>query len=259
MKQKGFSQVRSRVAPIRSGFAPLLIILIIAILGAGIFWGYKYVSKKNAQKTITPAPYPIETPTSGSTKTPSPYPIETINPTVNWKTYTSTKYKFSFKYPNNFKVRNSIEKPFYSLEEPIVFGIVLTQDIYTNLGQTPAIKVQVVQTNKTINQILDQLKSGIEDTKESMSDPNNIYYGANPPKINSIETIQIENIEATKVERYQGPGAPNAEILEYYIKSPTHVFILTSNYGTNNPDVGQDGTLEKETLSKIITTFKFVE
>lgn len=59
----------------------------------------------------------------------------------------------------------------------------------------------------------------------------------------------------TKVERFAGPGGPNSQILEYYFKSPTHIFVFTVNYGTYNPDVDQDGTVEKETLPKILSTF----
>ncbi len=208
---------------------------------------------------LQPSP---ETTSTGTTKKATPSakistPSAKKDETADWEIYENKNYGFFLKYPNNFKVHNLIEAPFYTLEDPIAFGIVLTQDIYINLGQTPVIKVQLVQTDKTINQILDQLKTQIENAKESMTDPEHAYYGANPPKINSIEVVQTGSIEATKVERYQGPGAPNAELLEYYIKSPDYVFILTANYGTNNPDVGQEGTLEKEVLSKIISTFRF--
>jgi len=234
---------------------------LVALGTAGIFAYQNYQLKEQVVKPSpspevvpTKAPQPTPTPTN-TISTPSPTP--TADPTANWEIYENNNYGFSFKYPNNFRINNLIEKPFYTLEEPIVFGIVLTQDVYTNLAQTPVIKVQLVQTNKTINQILDQLKTGIENTKVAMADPGHMYYGANPPKINSLEVIQAGNFEATKVERYQGPGGPNAQILEYYIKSPNYIFILTANYGTNNPEVGQDGTVEKEVLSKIISTFQF--
>lgn len=229
-------------------------ILILFFLGITGFLVYQNYQLKQQVSQTQPTSLPE------LTKTPEiPSPTSTVDPSANWEIYENKNYGFSFRYPNNFKIRNLVEKPFYTLEEPIAFGIVLTQNIYVNLAQTPAIKVQLVQTSKTINQVLEQLKTGIENTKDGMTDPENMYYGANPPKINSIETVKVGNIEATKVERYQGPGAPNAEILEYYIKSPVHIFVLTANYGTNNPDVGQDGTLEKETLSKIISTFKLLQ
>ncbi len=34
---------------------------------------------------------------------PSPTPTATPDPTANWKTYTDTKYNFTFKYPNNIR------------------------------------------------------------------------------------------------------------------------------------------------------------
>lgn len=80
-------------------------IILLLLAGAGLTYvGYKYVYKPNNQKTITPAPYPIETPTSDHTITPAPYPLETIDPTVNWKTYTNVKYAFEIKYPKNYQV-----------------------------------------------------------------------------------------------------------------------------------------------------------
>lgn len=226
------------------------IILLLGTIGIFAFQNYQ-LKQKVLQKQPILLPEPTET-------FGIPSPIPTVDPTVNWEIYENKNYGFFLKYPSNFKAHNlTYEKPFDALEDPITFGIVLTQNIYVNLAQTPVIKVQLVQTDKTINQILDQLRVGIENSKEGMADPEHMYYKANPPKINSIEVVQAGSIEVTKVERYQGPGGPNAEILEYYIKSPNYVFILTANYGTNNPDVGQDGTLEKEVLSKIISTFQF--
>lgn len=235
-------------------------ILTLVVLGiAGVFAYQNYQLKKRVEK---PSPNSEAIPTKALQPTPTstisaPSPTPTTDPTADWEIYENKNYGFSLRYPDNFKVHNLIEKPFYTLEDPIAFGIVLTQDIYVNLAQTPVIKVQLVQTDKTIDQILDQLKTGIENAKEGMADPEHTYYGANPPKINSIEVVQTGSIEVTKVERYQGPGAPHAEKLEYYIKSPNYVFILTARYGTYNPDVDQDGTLEKEVLSKILSTFKF--
>jgi hypothetical protein len=231
----------------------LLILLVVSLGIAGYFF-YQNTHLKQQVSQTQPTLSPK------ATKTPEiPSLIPTIDPTVNWEIYENKDYKFSFKHPGNFKLSNLIEKPFYNLEESITFGIVLTQDIYTKLAQTPVIKVQVLETNKTIGQILDELKAGIEKTKEGMTDPENLYYNSNPPKIYSTESVRVGGLEATKVERFGGPSAPNAEILEYYVKSPSYIYILSANYGTNNPDAGQDGTLEKETLSKIIATFKFLQ
>lgn len=66
---------------------------------------------RGTEVTSTKALQP--TPTS-TTSTPSPTP--TIDPVANWKTYTSEKYNFSFKYPSSWdyqkvssKTQNTID------------------------------------------------------------------------------------------------------------------------------------------------------
>jgi hypothetical protein len=232
-----------------------IIVLVLLLLGIIVIFVYQnhYLKQQLAQyQTKTTSLAEI-------TKQPEiPSPTPTTDITANWQTYTNEEFKFSFKYPSNFRISNHKEKPFYSLEDTVAFGIIMIQDIYKDMAQTPGIKIQLIQTNKTVNQILDQLKKQVEDDKEYLNNPESTYFGSEPAKINEIETIQDGDIMATKVQRYQGPGAPNAEILEYYIKSPDYVFILEANYGTNNPEIGQDGMLEKETLSKILATFKLL-
>lgn len=71
------------------GFAPLIIILVIAILSVVGYFGYKNYSSKS-QTSISP----------------SPSPEDTSEQIKNWKTYTNTKYSFSFKYPNTFVSKN---------------------------------------------------------------------------------------------------------------------------------------------------------
>src|SRR3989344_4320216 len=73
----------------QKGFAHFFLILtltLIAVVGIG------YYAYKNGQIKLTPSKEQVSpTPTSEST--------------ANWKTYTNTKYAFSFKYPPNLYLR----------------------------------------------------------------------------------------------------------------------------------------------------------
>lgn len=86
----------------KNGFASLIIILAIAILGVVGYLGYKdYLSKSQPVSVVSPS-------------------LSTVSdPTINWKIYSNSDVGFSFKYPNSF-----IEKPIgtiYKNEEVKLF------------------------------------------------------------------------------------------------------------------------------------------
>lgn len=68
----------------QKGLAPILIVLLIA-LGIGGYFIYSNESNHRSQ-TIQPSP-------------------RSIDETMNWKTYTSKNEPFTFKYPNNWVLR----------------------------------------------------------------------------------------------------------------------------------------------------------
>lgn len=222
------------------------------VLGVLVFVGAVFGAYKFAQRQVPLGPAGEPTPTLVATPTP--------DETTDWETYTNEEYKFSFSYPKNYQLKalSSLEKSFF-INEPILLRLELTQDIYQNIGQYPAIVLNVVKTEKTIEQVLDYIKELNKITLEDLKNPESLYYTQSPPKINSVESIKIGNLETTKVERYLGPGGPNPNVLEYYLAFPPYILVFSANFGTYNPDVGQDGTEERETLSRIMTTFKFLE
>lgn len=80
----------------QKGLAPLIIVLIIAVLAGGGYIGYKYF-KSNFNITPVTSPTPInETPPE--------------DPTANWKTYINPTEKFSFKYPPTWTIDTKDEK-----------------------------------------------------------------------------------------------------------------------------------------------------
>ena len=183
-----------------------------------------------------------------------------IPETQDWLTYRSEDYKFSFSYPNNYRLKTlSPLDESYFINNPIPARFELVQNVYLNVGQYPAITLNVVATEKMIEELLSYIEEMNEAAAEDLKDPENIYYGELPPKINSIEEVTVSNIKMTIVERYLGPGGPNPNLLEYYLANSSYVLIFSANYGTYNPDVGQDGVEEKELLPKILTTFQFLD
>lgn len=47
-------------------------------------------------------------PTPTIVQTPSPTPTPTLDKTINWKTYTNTQYKYTFKYPPEYKIDETL-------------------------------------------------------------------------------------------------------------------------------------------------------
>ena len=74
----------------QKGFAPIIIIVLVAIVASGVY----FLGTKNILKL----------PTSFSLPTISPSPTPTPDPTANWKTYTYYAYGYSVKYPSDWKV-----------------------------------------------------------------------------------------------------------------------------------------------------------
>lgn len=81
--------------------APWLLWTLIGIIviAAG-FFGWQYMSQKNA--TSTPVASSIITPTKSATSTPTVSASDVS--TVDWKTYTNETYNLTFKYPPSYSV-----------------------------------------------------------------------------------------------------------------------------------------------------------
>lgn len=80
----------------QKGFAPILIVFVVAVLAFG---GYYYFGVQKAKKSE-----PVQ-----QAKTIQVAPE--VDETTSWKTYTNTKFGFSFKYPPNLKEENGCKDP----------------------------------------------------------------------------------------------------------------------------------------------------
>lgn len=90
------------------GFAPIIILVLIALAVVGYF-GYKNYWPKSQTPVIT-----------------SPFPTVTADPTANWKTYTS-KYQYTIKYPPGFTVQTGDWK-----EGNIQYGLQAEDEVIVN-------------------------------------------------------------------------------------------------------------------------------
>lgn len=93
-------------------FIIVAVVLLVTIAGGSYLLGTKN-NKTMAQPSVqTQTIQPILTPSPTITSNP------TIDPTANWKTYTSTTYKFSIKYPASLTADDQHASPPSVLIEP---------------------------------------------------------------------------------------------------------------------------------------------
>lgn len=115
----------------------LLIVILLMLLGLG-----ETFLALNSQ----PKPQPVVSkiaPTSAPTPTP--------NPTANWKTYTNTKHRFSFSYPQNLRSREE-DHDYLGMQ------IYLEEDKKSTPSSTQAVLIVYnKQLGKTIDQDFDEL------------------------------------------------------------------------------------------------------
>ncbi len=121
------------------GFATILVLLVVVlVIGGYLVYSGKIIINRS-QETV---PYDVYKLTNSS---PSPTPIG-ADETANWKTYTNTIYKFSFKYPPaytiisesanpalqklfSFVIQNPERRPGGGYPQPYVEAVVYEKDV----------------------------------------------------------------------------------------------------------------------------------
>lgn len=244
--------------PKKSNFLKVLFFILLAgafmCLGALGYWFYQ-------TKTINrPEPSPEASVSPSPEQSTSPevsfYPGVSPQPQIpaDWRTYTNTEYRFELKYPKDYILSGYLKIQTEDLDPN--YGISLIKEKNKNIGQPPTIKLNIVRTAKSaqefINYEYDKELSSWKEIKESRG------LEIDKPEIVYIQDTSNNHITAKKTEIQRTPIAPNSKETQYLFKQGDLLYILSVNYGTFNPDTNEDGTDEKNALSSIFSSFKFI-
>lgn len=202
-----------------------ILIFIILLSSGGTYLAFRF-QKNNNKQTATLSPASIQT-------TPSPIPISpTVDPTVNWQTYTSGDGQFSFKYPQSL---------FYK-KEPQTIGFSSSVDIFKsadgiytlNFGSSANFSEQ---TGKPIYSSLDDIIQK--------------YSG------HAAQRITLDNQPALKILPYTtNIRTPNETVTSAVIsltKGITSISIEIKTTDQAKVRIGND------IFNQILSTFKFLD
>lgn len=102
----------------------LLVIITVVVIGGGVYF---YKKNKTVNTTVDVSVQDTTTIQNNTNATDKKVNTNTSSsPAITWKTYTNTKYKFSFSYPSNYKLvtdavkmdydKNTIGEEWYRVE-----------------------------------------------------------------------------------------------------------------------------------------------
>lgn len=209
----------------QNGFAPIIILILIALAVVGYF-GYKNFWPKPKTSGVTSL---VSTPTAA--------PAATTDPTVNWKTYTNTKYNFSIQYPKEWYIQATVQNT-----DGAGYANVTGKDdiisIFLNKSSPvkPAINIGVQKLVGT----LEQWVAKDQQTMEISHNPDYQEIKQYEVSLNGIKTLVLE---ATRGDNHTKT---------YYFKSENeNYFISIAEWNTVNVD--------KSNLDQILSTFKFTK
>jgi hypothetical protein len=176
---------------------------------------------------------------------PSPIPTATADPIANWKTFTNTKYSYSFKYPTNFTVNTEGNS-----DPTTANGILIADDCNYNLGQ------------RCLQGFIDTTTPFKRDNK--LSDYF-VYAPGQTPTLLSEKQITIDNETALAREIYDNNhyySSTEKGMVDYdiYVVHSGTVFALT--FREEGKDQAQIKSIQdwqkKMIVDQILSTFKFL-
>lgn len=204
----------------QKGFAPILVVLIIAALAFGGFY-YFGTQRPKTSPQIVKSTQVISTPATDET--------------ANWKTYTSTESKYTFKYPQDWNFPSGISHGCGStISSPSSEKMSLT---ICELG------------DNTINSEADFLKK-----EQSVNLGTYALVSQMQIKVNNYTGIETESQGPTG--KYAAPGVLNDQI-DVTIYRPGFTFnTLSISFSMEDQSQFDQG---KEIFDKILSTFKFTD
>ena len=213
------------------GFIQIIVVILLLVVVAG---GAYYFGKNQNKLSVNLIPTPQSTnqpvnqltpvPTVSTRPSASPF-VKTTDPALSWKTYTNTKYGFSFQYPTNTKVMGDINGLTYTM---IDNGKAVTVMIGNN-SQKNSIQ------DYFLNQIQPQEPQSISkyvSFKDLKNGTSNLVWAAQDPNFFKLQTTGLNN---------------------YLIATPTNYIV--------NFNVQDSASLEPSSslINQILSTFKFTK
>jgi len=198
-------------------------VLIYGVVAVLLYGGiYYFVLSKNKSN-----PYSYNTSPSPTQSVQKPSP--TTDPTANWKTYTNTKYGYTFKYPNPWTENCSKD---ISQNSPLSQSVIVCPEAYPTgpFGGIPAYFNVTVESKK-----IGETAQDIKKLKEKEN-----------PSIKEVSVPKIANYDVA-ASYFEGAGIPNATV--YLVKNPSD---------TTYMNITGDG-IDENIYNQILSTFKFTD
>jgi hypothetical protein len=217
---KNSSKLLTDENPQKKNFPILTIVMIPVLLAIGAFGVLAY------QKFSAPKPV----------VTVSPTPTATTVPTVDWKTYTNSKYGFSFKYPSTFIVQYK----YFNDDTPFVFldsKSFNVPEVWVDGQVTP---VQFSISSKSLSEYVDYYKKIIDPANYTQSDLTSPLKG-----YRFDGTFKLQGLDS---EEYPLKGT---KITGVVIQVPNSQKVLEISY-----DYVREGVTDS-IFDQILSTFKF--
>ncbi len=217
------------VKPVNNWGVSFLMLLVGILLGAGGLWGYQRLSARQV------------TPTQSPTASQAPN-----GDLASWKTFTNTKYNYSFKYPVNFSVSTE------GNTNPVTAnGIFIADDCNYNLGQ------------RCLQGFIDTATPFNKDNKLSNYF---VYAPGQAPTLLSEKQITIDNEPALAREIYDNNhyySSTEKGMVDYdiYVVHSGIVYAFTfREEGKDQAKIKSIQDWQKGVIvDQILSTFKFIQ
>lgn len=154
--------------------------------------------------------------------TPTVNPTKVVDPTANWKTYTNVKYRFEFKYPNQYEAKEAINPNYLLL-------------VNLNKKQNSVFNISIVTYTKTLDDYL-----------------NTQYCVPNGPCLLSAKNSTALILSSGVTGKYFRPPSEGLPAQTFITKVGDLVYKITYVYQEQSIPAGLDPFLDQ-----ILSTFKF--
>ena len=217
-------QESAPVPPNKSISKLLISIVAIIIIFVGVGGYFLATNKtKTQQAIITPTPLPTEASAKAG------------DPTANWKTYTNSKYGFSFMYPSDKYLDDWGEGR-------LDLRIDLNNKKEAGFPGELIFTIDVIPAKSNLQDYMEQYV--LKDPQYDLNDPNR-------PKLD-VKNSNIGNLPAYIVERKPIYEAPNINSYIAYFQKGKYLYEV--GLYTGNVKELEDN---KQVLDQILSTFRF--